>query len=283
MKRIVTMAAAALIAASAAQAQFGDILKKINPSKIKKAVKVGSAATHEFTETEEVDIGRIVAARILATFPLTKNDKLQRYMTLVGNTVANYSTRPTLDWHFAVLESPIVNAFSTPGGYVFVTTGALDQMKSEAELAAVLGHEIAHTTQKHILKEIKRGNVLAAGADLAASTSGGSFLNDDMARKISDMAYQKLVTTGLGREDELEADKVGDEFAASAGYRPSAAITFLETLKAAEGKGQSSMKQFTATHPPAGDRIKALEKSLPKSDAGELLAERWETWTASRQ
>src|SRR6266568_6059463 len=129
--------------AAAAQAQFGDILKKVDPNKIKKTVDVAHAATRDFSEGEEADIGRVVAARVLATYPLLKDVKLQEYVTLVGNTVAAYSTRPTLEWHFAVIDTPIVNAFSAPGGFIFITTGALQQMNSEAELAAVLGHEIA--------------------------------------------------------------------------------------------------------------------------------------------
>src|SRR5437870_461197 len=162
---------------TAAHAQFGDI--QIDPNKVTKTVKVAREASRDFTEGEEADIGRVVSARILATYPLAKDDKVQQYVTLVGNTVAAYSSRPTLDWHFAVIDTPIINAFSTPGGFIFVTTGALQAMKNEAELAGVLGHEIAHCTQKHILKEIKRGNVISAGVDLAQSTgAGGGWLAD---------------------------------------------------------------------------------------------------------
>src|SRR5437868_795380 len=119
---------------TSANAQFGDILKKIDPSKVKKTVDVARAASREFTEGEEADIGRVVSARVLATYPLAKDEKVQQYVTLVGNTVASYSARPTLEWHFAVIETPIVNAFSAPGGFIFVTTGALKRMNSEAEL-----------------------------------------------------------------------------------------------------------------------------------------------------
>lgn len=276
MKRKLIAAAIAVSMAAAAQAQFGDILRKIDPSRIRKGAKVVQQASHEFTEDEEADIGRVVAARILATYPLVKNDKLQKYVTLVGNTVAAYSTRPTLDWHFAVIDASLVNAFSAPGGFLFITNDALKQMKSEAELAAVLGHEIAHVTQKHILKEIKRANTINAGVDLAKTTSSGSFLNDELGDKIGKIAYEKLFTTGLSRRDEEEADTLGTEVSASAGYKASEFLTFLERLKKLEGSSETRM--LTATHPSPDDRIKYLRPRL-KDDSGVVLAARWAEWT----
>jgi predicted Zn-dependent protease len=265
-------------ATSAAYAQFGDILKRIDPSKVTKTVKVAREASRDFTEGEEADIGRVVSARILATYPLAKADKVQQYVTLVGNTVAAYSSRPTLEWHFAVIETPIINAFSTPGGFIFVTTGAMSQMKNEAELAGVLGHEIAHVTQKHILKEIKRGNVLAAGVDLAQeSSAGATWLNDDRARQIGQLAYDKLFTTGLSRGDEAEADRIGFQLADAAGYRASELLNFLADLEKLENT--TALKQLTATHPRPAERIATL-KPLVK-DRGEVLAERWASWTAN--
>ena len=279
--RLMLGALTALVTAGAAQAQFGDILRKIDPNRVKKGVQVAREATHEFTEAEEADIGRVVSARILATYPLLKSDRLQRYVTLVGNTVAAYSARPTLEWHFAVLDTDIVNAFSSPGGFIFITSGALKQMHSEAELAAVFGHEVAHCTQKHVLKEIKRANVMSAGVDLAQSTSSGSFLNDEMGKKVSQVAYDKLFTTGLSRSDELEADAVGVKLAGAAGYRAPEFIRFLDSLEKEEGT--SAMKQFVATHPSAADRRKAVQSELRDERNGEVLAERWQQWTAAKR
>jgi Putative Zn-dependent protease len=270
-----------MLIASGAQAQFGDILRKIDPSRVKKSVQVAREATHEFTEDEEADIGRVVSARVLATYPLLKDEKLQRYVTLVGNTVAAYSARPTLEWHFAVLHSDIVNAFSAPGGFIFITAGALKQMHSEAELAAVLGHEIAHCTQKHILKEIKRSNVISAGVDLAQSSSNGSFLSDEMGKKVSQVAYDKLFNTGLSRSDEMEADRIGVQLADAAGYRAPEFLRFLDSLEKEEGT--SAMKQFVATHPSAADRRKAVQSEVRNEHGGQVLAERWEQWTAAKR
>lgn len=265
----------AVAVAGTAHAQFGDLLKKIPTDKMKKGAKVVTSAARDFTEEEEADIGRVVAARVLETYPLAKSDKLQQYVTLVGNTVAAYSSRPTLEWHFAVLDTPVVNAFSCPGGFIFITTGALRQINSEAELAAVLGHEIAHATEKHILREVKRANTISAGMDLAKTTSSGSFLNDSLGEKISNLAYEKLFTTGLSRRDEQEADKVGLEIAAAAGYRTSEFLRFLQSLQ--ELERESEMSVLTATHPEAAERIKYVSPLVANAD-GEVLAERWASW-----
>jgi len=269
-----------LLIATSAHAQLGDILKRVDPSKIRKTVDVARAANREFTEGEEADIGRVVAARVLATYSLAKDDKLQEYVTLVGNTVAAYSARPTLEWHFAVIDTPIVNAFSAPGGFIFITTGALKQMSSEAELAGVLGHEIAHVTQKHILKEIKRSNVMSAGLSLAQETSAGAqWLNDDYANKIGKIAFDKLFTSGLSRSDEAEADRIGFKLADASGYRAAEMLTFLASLQKLEGT--SALKTLTATHPAPKDRIATLKPLVRDPNRGALLAERWNRWTAN--
>lgn len=265
--------------AASAHAQLGGLLDKIdrNKDRIKKGANVVSAASRDFTEDEEADIGRVVAARVLKTYPLSKNEKLQQYVSLVGHTVAQYSARPTLEWHFAVIETPIVNAFSCPGGFIFVTTGAMNVMQSEAELAALLGHEIAHATQKHILKEVKRANTISAGMDVAKTSSSGSFLNDSLGEKISNLAYEKLFTTGLSRRDEQEADRIGVEIAQAAGYKAAEFVHFLEKLEELEGSAQ--MKVLTSTHPSVAERIPTVKKAVGNETAGEVLADRWKEWS----
>ena len=263
------------VVAQPALAQWDQLLK--NADRLKKGAKVAQAMTREFTEEEEIAIGRIVAARVLATYPLAKREGVQEYVTLVGRTVAAYSSRPNLPWHFAAIETPVVNAFSCPGGYVFVTTGALEQMESEAELAAVLGHEIAHATEKHILSEIKRANVVTEGLNVAQSEVGRGGLTDDLARKVSNIAYDKLFNTGIGRKEELDADRIGAALAAEAGYRSASYSHFLEALDALAASKSSSFSQLASTHPKPADRLKAVRPSL--SANGEVLAERWtEAW-----
>jgi predicted Zn-dependent protease len=177
-----------------------------------------------------------------------------------------------------VIDTPIVNAFSAPGGFIFITTGALKQMKSEAELASVLGHEIAHVTQKHILKEIKRANLMSASVSLAQESSAGAqWLNDDYASQIGKIAFDKLFTSGLSRSDEAEADRIGFELAYAAGYRAAEFLTFLASLEKLEGT--SALKTLTATHPSPKDRVALLTRVVKDPITVLPLAERWTEWT----
>lgn len=270
-----TLAVAIAIAAFpvAAQAQLSDWIRKVDPSKVKKAVGVAQAATGSYDEQEEAAIGRVVAAKVLANYPLSKNQKLQRYVTNVGLTVAAYSERPSLDWHFIVLESDVVNAFAAPGGYVFITTGALGQIDSEAGLASVLGHEIAHVNEKHVLQAVKRANVFSASLDFASDELPNAGMTDQMGEKIGQIAFDKLFSSGFSRSDELEADRSGVALASQAGYRSASYLDFLKALDRLAGSQSSSLKQLGSTHPKPADRIKAVEGSV--SSDGETVSSRW--------
>jgi beta-barrel assembly-enhancing protease len=151
-------------------------------------------------------------------------------------------------------------------------------MKSEAELATVIGHEIAHVDHKHILNEIKKGNVFSAGVEFATDGRGG--LSDALGKKVAELAWEKLITKGLGRKEELEADAVGAKMAASAGYRNDAIISFLTTLDAVMKKNTTAMSQFTATHPPNADRIAALKPNV--SSTGAALDERFKRYATAK-
>jgi beta-barrel assembly-enhancing protease len=267
----------ALLLPSMAMAQLGDLLR--DPNRIRKGANLARTATSDASEEEEIVIGRIVAAKVLATYPLAKNPKLQEYVRLVGHTVASYSERPSLPWHFIVLESDVVNAFAAPGGYVFITTAALDQIRSEAELAAVLGHEIAHVTERHVLTEVKRANVFAAGLDFAASASNMG-MTDEIGKKIGNVAFDRLFSKGLGRKAEGDSDRMGTELAAAAGYRSDAIVSFLQTLSSLEQQKSTSLHQLTSTHPRPDDRIDALRKAGVLGVNGVLLDDRWKKLAA---
>ena len=272
MIRTLTLTVLLVSLPTTASAQVSDWLKKVDP---RKAVDVARAATSSYDEDEEIAIGRVVAARVLANYDLSTNTKLQKYVTMVGQTVAAYSERPSLDWHFIVLDSDVVNAFAAPGGYVFITTGALGQMSSEAELASVLGHEIAHVNEKHVLQAVKRGNVVSATLDFAADGVANGGITDEMGEKIGQLAFDKLFTSGFSRKDELEADETGVELAASAGYRSAAYLNFLKSLERLAGSNSSAFKQLGSTHPKPGDRIKSVEGAV--SADGQLVDARWKT------
>jgi predicted Zn-dependent protease len=208
----------------------------------------------------EIAFGRDLAARILGNYKLLDNDRVNRYVNTVGNAVALYAGRPEIRFRFAVLDSTECNAFAAPGGYVFVTRGALNLMDNEAQLAGVLGHEIAHITEKHIIKELKirgRDDSLAGGL---ANLIGGS---TDTFRKTLEQAMESasdiLFSRGYKIQDELEADQIGLLMAAVAGYNPSALGSFLAGARRFEPEDATYTDK---EHPLSAVRLAKIDETL---------------------
>ena len=237
--------------------------------------KIGSLfkATKDFTPEEEQAIGREVAAKVLGIYKLyTADPALTRYVNLVGQYVARTSDEPDRPYYFAILDTDTINAYSCPGGYIFVAKGLLDILDSEAELAVVLGHEIAHVTEKHILKEVKRANLLSAGTGLAADQAfQGGGMGDELARKISQKAMEVLLSKGLAKKDEFASDEKGFETACRAGYSASAYFEFLNKMD--QITSSPGMAVLVKTHPQPATRAKELKSET--CNASVLLPERY--------
>lgn len=211
----------------------------------------------------EILFGRQLAARILGRYQLYKDDKLTRYINLVGKGVAQYSNRPELVFRFAVLDTEIVNAFAAPGGYIFVTKGALKAMDNESELAAVLAHEIAHVAERHIVKELKiKGSDDSSTAGMAR-VIGGKF---DAVRvvftQMVDNAVELLMEKGLKKQDEFDADRIGTFTIAGAGYDPKALYVYLKKISTPD----KDTNIITGTHPSFEDRLSKLELELKENN-----------------
>ncbi|MCH8311991.1 MAG: M48 family metalloprotease [Nitrospinae bacterium] len=224
---------------------------------------------------EEKAIGGSLALEVFHRFGgMYKNAALQNYVNLVGQSVAEVSDRPEIDYHFAVLNTDNPNAFATPGGYVFVSVGLLRMLQNEAQLAGVLGHEIAHITRKHALKTLQRSKVLSglSGLTLAAMDADEG-LFDQVINEVADV----LFTRGLDRDLEFEADKLGMEYAYRMGYHPAGLKDFIKILGQASSRGSSI---FLSTHPGPGARFQALGRLLPRYKAVGLfpiLARRYQS------
>lgn len=137
-------------------------VKKNEIDLVKKGVGV-VGALQPIGEEEEIVLGEAVAVEAFSRFGGEyPNQAWNRYINLVGKTIAEVSDRPTLNYHFAILNSQEQNAFAAPGGYIFITVGLLKTLKNEAELGGVLAHEIAHVTKQHMLETIRRGAVLGS-------------------------------------------------------------------------------------------------------------------------
>lgn len=221
---------------------------------------------------EEQSIGAAVALQVVArSGGIVDQPELTRYVNLVGRGVAFTCDRPEIPYHFAVLNDNSINAFAAPAGYVFITRGLLRQIQNEAELAAVLGHEIAHVSQKHILEVIQRSKQMAGIAEAGLAYAKQ---NPQAFKQIVDVAAKKLLDEGLDQEKEIEADVLGDSFAARVGYDPTAYVTLLARLRQLKGDDRA----FFKTHPNFSSRIDAVQQGITSQDSkpsGKLLAERF--------
>jgi predicted Zn-dependent protease len=251
-----------LVFAAPAHAQFN--LRDLNLNKLLDTAKNVVKATSDIAEPEEIAIGRDMAARLLGAAPLVDNPGLQRYVNLVGRWLASQSERPNLPWHFAVLEAPEVNAFAVPGGTIFVTKGLVQRVRSEAELAGVLAHEISHVVRKHHLKAVQKGAQTAlAGEALQQALKDQS----PAAREKLITLGNELYTRGLDKADEIEADRVGIVIAARAGYDSYGLPSVLQTLQAMNAQ-DSALALMFKTHPSPAERLGAItERMQPVLDA----------------
>ncbi|GAB4304532.1 MAG: hypothetical protein Fur0034_21510 [Desulfuromonadia bacterium] len=196
-----------------------------------RASGAGPAGYSQGDIEQEVEFGREVAARILGRHPLHTDKSIQRYVSRVGALLARNSSRPELTFRFAVIDSNIVNAYSTPGGYVFVTTAALRQMKNEAELAGVLAHEIAHVCERHIVRDLDiRGKDTSGISSIAALIGGASDAARVAFAQAVDRAVEILFSEGYSRNDERQADEDAVYFTLMAGYDPSGLITLFQRV-----------------------------------------------------
>ena len=217
---------------------------------------------------EEIIFGREMAAIILAERPLIENKELSRYLNLVGQSILRQANRPEIDFYFAAIESPEINAYAVPGGYVFITTSALAMMQNEAELAGVLAHEIAHILDRHIVKALKiradDESMTAVISKVVGSNAESAIVVFDLA---VDHALDLLFGDGLTVEDEYSADEQGLFLAGLAGYDPAASYRFLERIEQVIESGQGEM---TSTHPPFSERITRLKSIIDKEGLSDL-------------
>jgi predicted Zn-dependent protease len=229
--------------------------------------KVSQAATQmrkgfeDISESEEYYIGRAVAAQILGRYKPLNDAKLNLYAQTVAQTVAAASDRPSLfkGYHVQLLDTPEVNAFAAPGGFIFVTKGMLDLAKSEDELACVLAHEVAHVAKKHGLKTIQTSRLTSAFAILGGEAAK-HYGPEQLAKLTSafegaiDDVVNKLVVNGYSRDKEYEADRFAAQYALAAGYDPKALKDFLARMDQATATGGGMFK----THPAASKRVSEL-------------------------
>lgn len=221
-----------------------------------------------YTWQQETDLGKRTSKEVTSLFGLYGDANLARYVTEVGNRVlaTSHLRRSGADEQvratpvtFTVLDSPVINAMALPGGFIYVTRGMLAHLNNEDQLATVLAHEIGHVAARHAARQAWQQQIgqglLLGGAVL----SQGLGLPAQNVLNLGGMAAQ-LFLLRYSREDELEADKLGVEYAMAAGYDPRQVIGLFQTLDRMQEKEGQSMPSFLATHPNPGDRIQRIRE-----------------------
>ena len=210
------------------------------------------------SESQEIQMGRQGSTEVEQSIGLVQDQALQDYVQRVGATMASVSERPQLPWQFRVLDDPQPNAFALPGGYIYITRGLLGLMDSEAELASVLGHEIAHVTARHSVSMISRAQLTQLGMGL------GMVLFPSLAR-FGDLAGtgMQLLFLRYGRDAERQSDELGFGYALRQGYAVAEmAEVFAKLDRAGDETGRSALPSWLSTHPAEPERIRAVQQRL---------------------
>jgi predicted Zn-dependent protease len=218
------------------------------------------------SETQEIEMGLANAQQVDQEMGLYDDPELAQYVSDIGMRLARASERPDLPWKFEVVDSPVVNAFALPGGPIYLTRGILAHMNNEAAMVGVLGHEIGHTTSRHIVQQISRSQLANIGL-----TAGMVFFPEVQP-------YGDLIGSGLGllflkfgRDDEHEADMLGVRYSLAAGYDSTEMATFFDVLTRMGEQSGNAIPGWMSTHPDPEDRQGRIIRETQARAAGRDL------------
>lgn len=227
------------------------------------------------TENDEIALGRKTNLEVLKQYSVYDNPALQKYVQGVGTKLASKSHRNNLIYRFTVLDSKEVNAFALPGGYIYITRGLMAYLKSEAELAAVIGHEIGHVTARHSVRQYSANQLTNIGLVISSIFIPGM---NQASNQLAQL-FGAALLRGYGREHELEADRLGAEYLARTNYNPRAMLDVIRVLKnqeifekeqaLTEGREPRIYHGVFSTHPDNDTRLQeVIETAQTLSEAG---------------
>jgi predicted Zn-dependent protease len=234
---------------------FGGLSCAVNPVTGKKELNL-------ISESQEIAMGKETDVEIRQEYGVYADPKVNAYVGSIGQALAPLTHRPNLPYQFAVLDTPVVNAFAVPGGYVYVTRGILALMGSEAELAVVLGHELGHVNARHSVHRMSE--MMLAQVGLAV----GSVLSETFAQVagLAGVGVQ-LLFLKYSRDDERQADALGVEYARKGLYDPGEMVAFFGSLeKLGDLSGGQALPGFLSTHPLTSERIEKVKQMLTPDD-----------------
>lgn len=242
------------------------------------AILAGACATNPVTgrrefalmsEGQEISLGRELDVEIREEMGVYDDQEVQDFVEAIGLRLAAGSHRPNLPWHFTVVDAAAVNAFALPGGYIYITRGIMPFLSDEADLAGVLGHEIGHVTARHAVQAYTR----ATGGQLGLV---GLSIFAPSTRALGGLAESGLGVWFLkyGRDDELQADHLGAEYAAQAGWDPAGVPDLLTTLaRIEEVSDRRGVPNWLSTHPQPADRVEEVAARVAELSASPAAAD----------
>jgi predicted Zn-dependent protease len=222
----------------------------VNPVTGKKQIMLMS-------EAQEIQLGLTYDPQVMATFGPYPDNNLQNFVQEKGAELGKISHRPNLEYHVKVVDSPVVNAFAVPGGYVYLTRGILAQLNNEAELMGVMGHEIGHIAARHTVSQQSK-------QQLAQLLLIGGMIASEKFAQYAQYALQgmQLLFLKFSRDDERQADALGVEYSSKIGYDAHKMADFFKVLqKMSLAESQGGVPTFLSTHPDPGDRYNDVNKS----------------------
>jgi predicted Zn-dependent protease len=206
-----------------------------------------------FSDQAEIEMGKEGNEAVLKQFGRYDDSALQGYIDQIGQNIAQVNHRPELPYHYMVVDSPILNAFALPGGYIYITRGLLAYLNNEAQLASVLGHETGHVAARHGVKKYQK----AIGAQLVLA--GVSLATRSQGLALGTNLLLSAILQGYSRKDERQADELGALYMYRAGYDPLEMPEFFEILNQMEKQSPNLIEQLFASHPPVPDRVEKTE------------------------
>lgn len=222
------------------------------------------------SEEKEIEIGRSSDPDVQKKYGIYPDPALQNYISSIGQALARNSHRPSLAYHFKVADSPSINAFALPGGYIYVTRGILAYLDSEAELAGVMSHEIGHVTERHAVQQL----TAAFGLQLTSLILSAAVKGAGEFSQLTDLLSSGIMN-GYGRGKEFSADRLGQDYMFKTGYDANAAVNFLSTLQRVEGDPLDPVTHWlAASHPYASERMQRAQAHAEELDPRKIVKTR---------
>jgi beta-barrel assembly-enhancing protease len=211
------------------------------------------------SQQQEVQMGVEYAQQINAQLPIVQDPELNRYINVLGDSIARLTSRADLDWHFFIVDSKEVNAFAVPGGFVYINRGLIERTDKMDEVAGVLGHEIGHVVRRHTVKQMEKAQGANIGVTLACVLT--SVCNSQVAGAAINLAGG-AVFARFSRQDEAEADNEGFNNVVRAGISPVGMVTMFQKLIAERKSRPAGVEAWFITHPLEEDRIAAIQARI---------------------